>query len=167
MFKVFIDGSDDRLRLEDFAGEKVGWIHGNTFGFGRLPSEKIAIDAAVEGWQSLEKALQRGYPGRSARNVDKSKVRLVYDGAYEWVADGVRPLARLLRPFTTRNPERSFALEFLVPYHATQHVTIASAQAVLETVSRYIAGSSSEAPRLAHTLGQSTGEARALTGTAR
>jgi hypothetical protein len=167
MFKVFIDGSDDRLRLEDFAGEKVGWIHGNTFGFAGLPSEKIAIDAAVEGWQSLEKALQRGYPGRTARSVDKSNVRLAYDGAYEWVADGIRPLARLLRPFTTRNPERSFALEFLVPYHATQHVTIASAQAVLESVSRYLPGCSSEAPRSAPTRGQSAGEARALTVAAR
>jgi hypothetical protein len=167
MFKVFIDGSDERLRLEDFAGEKVGWIHGNTFGFGRLPSEKTAIDAAVEGWQSLEEALQRGYPGRTARSVDKSNVRLVYDGAYEWVADGIRPLARLLRPWTTRNPERSFALEFLVPYHATQHVTIASAQAVLETVSRYIPECSSEVPRLAATLSESTGEARALTAAER
>ena len=163
MFKVFIDGSDDRLRLEDLAGRKVGWIHGNTFGFGRLPSEKIAIEAAVEGWLSLEMALQRGYPGRTARSVDKSNVRLVYDGAYEWIADGIRPLARLLRPFTTRNPEESFALEFLVPYHATQHVTIAAAQAVLETVSRCIPLNSWDVPRLAPTFGESALDSRALT----
>jgi hypothetical protein len=163
MFKVFIDGSDDRLRLEDLAGRKVGWIHGNTFGFAGLPSETVAIDAAVEGWLSLEKALQLGYPGRTPRSVDKSNVRLVYDGAYEWIADGIRPLARLLRPFTTRNPEESFALEFLVPYHATQHVTIAAAQAVLETLSRCITLSSWDVPALASTLDKSTSHSRTLT----
>ena len=40
MFKVFIDGNDDRLRLENSAGRKIGWIRDRTFGFGGL--EKVA-----------------------------------------------------------------------------------------------------------------------------
>ena len=32
MFKVFIDGNDDRLRLENEIGERIGWIHGHTIG---------------------------------------------------------------------------------------------------------------------------------------
>src|ERR1043166_7240596 len=29
MFKVFIDGNDDRLRLEDPEGRNIGWIRGH------------------------------------------------------------------------------------------------------------------------------------------
>ena len=147
MFKVFIDGNDDRLRLENSAGRKVGWIRDRTFGFGGLASEKAALKAAVDAWRSLEKALQRGYPGRASRPVDESNVGLVQDGAYEWVADGFRPMARLLRPRTERNPEDSFALEFLAPSYATQHVTIAAAQAVWEALSEHIAPAPPNAAR--------------------
>lgn len=138
MFKVFIDGNDDRLRLEDTEGRTIGWIRGQTIGFGGLPSEKIALLAVPEAWMALETTLQRGYPGRAPRPVKKSNIDVVHDGAYEWVADGFRPLARLLRPHTGRNSEASYALEFLVPSYATQHVTIAAAQAVWEALSDYI-----------------------------
>lgn len=147
MFKVFIDGNDDRLRLENSAGRKIGWIRDRTFGFGGLASEKAALSAAVDAWRSLELALQRGYPGRSPRPVSESKVGLLHDGAYEWVADGFRPIARLLRPRTERNPEDSFALEFLVPSYATQHVTIAAAQAVWDALSGHIEPAPANATR--------------------
>jgi hypothetical protein len=139
MFNVFIDGNDDRLRLEDSAGRKIGWIRGHTIGFGGLTSEKAALRAAVDGWRSLEKTLQRGYPGRAPRPVNESNVGLVHDGAYEWIADGFRPMARLLRPHTEPNYGDSFALEFLGPSYATQHVTIAAAQAMWEVLSEHIA----------------------------
>jgi hypothetical protein len=138
MFKVFIDGNDDRLRLEDLEGREVGWIRGHTIGFGGLPSEKIALRAVPEAWMALETTLQRGYPGRAPRPVKKSNIDVVHDGAYEWVADGFRPLARLMRPHTGRNSEASYALEFMVPSYATQHVTIAAAQAVWQVLSEYI-----------------------------
>lgn len=138
MFKVFIDGNDDRLRLEDLAGRQIGWIRGHTFSFGGLACEKTALRASVDAWRSLEKTLQRGYPGRAQRPVNASNLRLLHDGAYEWIADGFRPIARLLRPRTERNSEDSFALEFLVPSYATQHVTTAAAQAVWEALSEFI-----------------------------
>lgn len=139
MFKVFIDGNDDRLRLENEFGDVIGWIRGNGFAFSGLPSEAAAIRAAVESWSPLEHTLERGYPGRAPRPINKSAVRIVHDGAYEWIADGVRPIARLLRPQTARNPDDSFGLEFMVPSYATQHVTIAVAQAVWEVVSTHVA----------------------------
>src|SRR5437868_9966313 len=138
MFKVFIDGNDDRLRLEDLEGRNVGWIRGHTIGFGGLPSERIAIRAVPEAWMALEIMLQRGYPGHAPRPAKKSNIDLVHDGAYEWVADGFRPLARLIRPYTARNSAHEFAMEFLVPSYATQHVTIAAAQAVWQVLSDYI-----------------------------
>jgi len=156
MFKVFIDGNDDRLRLENSTGRKVGWIRDRTFGFGGLASEKAALRAAVDAWRSLEEELQRGYPGRAPRPVNESNVGLVHDGAYEWVADGFRPIARLLRPRTERNPEDSFALEFLAPSYATQHVTIAAAQAVWEALSEHIASATPNAVRPATAPAPST-----------
>lgn len=138
MFKIFIDGNDDRLRLEDPEGRNIGWIRGHAIGFGGLPSEKIALRAVPDAWLALETTLQRGYPGRAPRPVKKSNIELVHDGASEWVADGFRPLARLMRPHTGRNSEASYALEFLVPSYATQHVTIAAAQAIWEVLSDYI-----------------------------
>jgi hypothetical protein len=156
MFKVFIDGNDDRLRLEDPAGRKIGWIRDHTLGFGGLTTEKAALWAAVDAWRSLEKTLQRVYPGREPRPVDESNVGLVHDGAYEWIADGSRPIARLLRPRTERNSEDSFALEFLAPSYATQHVTIAAAQAVWEVLSEHIASVTPDGAGLATALIQST-----------
>ena len=156
MFKVFIDGNDDRLRLEDSAGRKIGWIRDHTLGFGGLPNEKTALGAAVVAWRSLEKTLQRVYPGRAPRPVDESNVGLVHDGAYEWIADGSRPIARLLRPRTERNSEDSFALEFLAPSYATQHVTIAAAQAVREVLSEHIASATPNAAWPATAPTQST-----------
>ena len=154
MFKVFIDGNDDRLRLEDLEGKNVGWIRDHTIGFGGLPSEKIALRAVPEAWMALETTLQRGYPGRAPRPVQKSNIDVVHDGAYEWVADGFRPLARLMRPHTGRNSEASYALEFLVPFYATQHVTIAAAQAVWEALSDFIPVRPDDASRPAFTSNQ-------------
>lgn len=139
MFKVFIDGNDDRLRLEDPDGRKIGWIRGHTIGFGGLSSEKAALRTVAAAWLALERTLQRAYPSRAQRPVKESNINLVHDGAYEWIADGFRPLARLLRPHTGRNSEDSFSLEFLVPSYATQHVTIAAAQAVWDVLSDHIA----------------------------
>jgi hypothetical protein len=160
MFKVFIDGNDDRLRLEDSAGRKIGWIHGHTIGFGGLASEQAALRAAVDGWRSLETALEAGYPGRAPRPVDESNVALAHDGAYEWIADGLRPIARLLRPHTDRNYEDSFALEFLGPSYATQHVTIAAAQAMWEVLSDHVAFATADAAPPAVAPKQSTQRSR-------
>jgi len=137
MFKIFADGDDDRLRLEDSAGRRVGWIRGHTIGFDGLASEKAALRAAVEAWPSLETTLHREFPGRVKWAINRANIDLTRDGGSEWIADGSRPLARLLRPLTGRNADDSFALEFFVPSYATQHVTIAAAQAVGEVLSKY------------------------------
>jgi hypothetical protein len=167
MFKVFIDGNDDRLRLENSAGQIIGWIRGHGFGFNGLPSEKAAVRAAIGAWRPLETTLQSGYPGRAPRPIRESNVALVHDGAYEWIADGYRPIARLLRPNTERNSEDSFALEFMVPSYATQHVTIAVAQAVWEVVSQYISSATTREPLPADAPRSSTPASRSLAASAR
>lgn len=138
MFKAFIDGNDDRLRLDDQMGEKIGWIHGHTIGFAGFESEKDAMVAVVEASRALEGTLQRAYSTDYSRPLGSSKIRLMCDGAYEWIVAGFRPLARLLRPRTQRHREDSFALEFLVPSYATQHVTLAAAHSIWAVVSKYV-----------------------------
>ena len=138
MFKVFIDGNDDRLRLQNEIGEKIGWIHGHTIGFGGINSEEDALAVAVNASQALQKTLLRAYTGDTTLEPwPNSKIAVIHDGAYEWIVAGRRPLARLLRPQTERNAEDTFALEFLVPSYATQHVTIAVANAIWDVVSSY------------------------------
>ena len=138
MLKIFIDGNDDSLRLENPAGRKIGWIRDHTLGFGGFTNEQEAVSAAVDAWRSFDKTLQRIYPGRTSRPVRESNVTVVHDGAYEWIADGTRPIARLLRPRTLWNFEDLFALEFLAPSYATQHVTIAAAQAMWDVLSAHV-----------------------------
>jgi hypothetical protein len=147
MLKVFSDGNDDRLRLEDHGGKSVGWIRGETIGFVGLTSQEVAVRAVVRAWPSFEATLQRKYPGRAPRGLTKLKVRLFRDGAYRWVADGYRPLARLLSPGVGRNSEETFAVEFLIPSYATQHVTIAVAQAVWGVLSEYVTVAASGGPQ--------------------
>ncbi|HMI48775.1 MAG TPA: hypothetical protein VK481_08905 [Gemmatimonadaceae bacterium] len=139
MFKVFIDGNEDRLRLEDQNGEKIGWIHAHTIGFAGVESEKDALAAAAEASRALEVTLRRAYAGETILAPRNSKIELMSDGAYEWIVAGFRPLARLLRPRTQRNDGDSFALEFLVPSYATQHVTLAVAHSIWEVLSKYVA----------------------------
>jgi phage/plasmid primase-like uncharacterized protein len=148
MFKVFMDGNEDRLRLEDQNGEKIGWIHGQAIGFAGVQSEKAATAAAVEGSLALQKNLERAYGSDPSRPSQNSTIRSMSDGAYEWIVAGFRPLARLLRPHTQRHPEDSFALEFLVPSYATQHVTLAAAHSIWEVLSKYVTQNHS-APALA------------------
>jgi len=138
MIKVFMDGNDDRLRLENEWGQRLGWIRGQAIGFSGFPSPEAAKLAAVRAWRALEMILLRDYPGRIARPINESNVGIVHDGAYEWIADGNRPLARLLPPNAHRNSEDSFALELLVPSYATHHVTIAAAHAIWEALAEDI-----------------------------
>jgi|SRR5689334_1208086 len=138
MFKVFIDGDDDRLRLEDQTGRKIGWINGQAIGFGGIASEQEALIAAAEASQTLEDTLQRAYTGETKRPSRHSKIEVMSDGAYEWIVAGFRPLARLLRPRTQRNSVDSFALEFVVPSYATQHVTLAVAHSIWDVLSKYV-----------------------------
>ena len=153
MFKVFTDGNEDRLRLEDQNGEKIGWIHAHTIGFAGVESENDALVAAAEASRALEVTLQRAYASDTIRLPRNPKIELMFDGAYEWIVAGFRPLARLLRPRTQRNDEDSFALEFLVPSYATQHVTLAVAHSIWEVLSKYVGNHPGRAPATVTTGG--------------
>jgi hypothetical protein len=159
MLQIMPQG-DDAFRLVERGGRVVGWLRGATIRIGAFGSEREAVEAAVHGDRVLDAYLRGG--ARRTATPDPSRgddapwdvtpshpgeavtppgvppgLRMVHDGAYEWVVVGRRPVARLIRPSTawsvggepgtppagdTRSrvpgpagPERTFALEFVVP----------------------------------------------------
>lgn len=132
MLRILSDG-EDRHRLESASGARVGWIHGHAIGFRGIESESAAMRAAVSAARALEAILLREYPGRPRHEESAAKVKLVRDGAYEWIAVGARPLARLLRPVDDRPEDpfdSTFGIELVLPSYSTEGVAIQAAEAL-------------------------------------
>lgn len=126
MMKVLTTG-ESRHRLEEADGTHVGWIHGRALGFRGMRSEAEALAAVAAAWRSFDAALRRHYFGRPAHETTLDQLRLVHDGAYEWVTDGRAPLARLYRPGDVGG---DFAIELVLPTYASEGVAISVAQVV-------------------------------------
>jgi hypothetical protein len=136
MINVIGDGGDRRHVLEGTDGTAVGWIRGNVIGFGPLQSEERAVSAALAAWRALGGALRRHYSGWTQHAARPDQVRLVHDGAYEWVADGEHPLARLHRPPADARVG-SYAIELVLPTYASDGATVAIAQLLASVVEPY------------------------------
>lgn len=133
MLNVFETG-DGSFRLASQRDEDVGWIRGHAMGFGGLSTEAAAIAAAVAGNAAitgyLERTLGAGYEPPPATG----RVKLVHDGAYEWVSRGPVPLARLYRPGDDRRP--AFGVEFVLPSYVKEGALISLAQIVHHAITR-------------------------------
>ena len=55
----------------------------------------------------------------------------MHDGAYEWIADGAVPIARLFRPNAR---DASFAIELLVPSYISDRVAVAAVHAMADAL---------------------------------
>jgi hypothetical protein len=141
MLNVHMDG-DDRHRLEDQAGAQVGWIRGRAIGFTGLATERDALRAAATGSRALQVALRRQYPGWPQYEPAFEALKLVHDGAYEWVSDGKVPLARLVRPGAGTAGAR-YGLEYVLPSFASEGVAIAIAQALAYALQGHLTTTSS------------------------
>lgn len=137
MVRALADG-EDRHRLEDADGRDIGWIVRRAIGFRGFATQEDAIDAALASWRALEAALNREYAGRPKRDVSRERIRVVHDGASEWVSDGQLPLARLQRPHED-TAEASFAIELQLPSYATEGVTVAAAQVLARVIAPHVA----------------------------
>lgn len=146
MVRALADG-EDRHRLEDADGRDIGWIVRRAIGFRGFATQQDAVDAAFASWQALEGALNREYAGRPKREVSPDALRVVHDGASEWVSDGLLPLARLQRP-NGDTPDSSFAIELQLPSYATEGVTIAAAQVLARAIGAHVAEDRLAAPSL-------------------
>ena len=126
MIKVFADGENTH-RLEDSSGQAIGWIRGRVIGFRGVRSEEEATVAVVAAHGPLETSLRQHFPGWPSHTPSLARTRIVMDGAYEWIADGSHPLARLHRP-GQESDRGLFALEFVLPSYASEGVAMSVAQ---------------------------------------
>lgn len=123
---------DRKHRLETASGRALGWIHGHAVGLFGLRDETEALTWAPSLRLALDDALARQYPERYQPVRDFSNLRLVHDGAYEWIAAGEVPLARVHRP--SKRGENRFALEFVLPSYASERAATAAARILATTL---------------------------------
>jgi hypothetical protein len=115
-------------RLEDTDGNQVGSIRNGTIQLRGLTSKTDAIVAAMVAWETLDDALARAFAGWLRHRPVLGRLRVVHDGAYNWIADGPKPLARLLRMPMDGASGDTFAIEFVLPSYASEGVVISAAQ---------------------------------------
>jgi hypothetical protein len=108
----------------------VGWVRARAIGFGGFHTEEAAFAAALEGGRALATCLKREFGVRHPALSDTPHLRKVHDGAYDWIADGRVPVARLLQVETGAGATERFAIEFVLPSYATDAVAINAAQIV-------------------------------------
>ena len=125
-------------RIEGPDGTVVGWIRGRTVAFRGFADVDATLDAASPASVALEKVLRRQYPGWPHYEVAREKLRLVHDGAYEWVSDGSAPIARLIRP--ADGAREDFGLEFALPSYASEGVAIAAAHGLYIALAEHLGG---------------------------
>jgi len=136
MLSVFETG-EASFRLSDRHDEDVGWIRGAALGFDGFGSEADAIAAAVAGSQALAGYLDRLSGATQPSGRTTGRVRLVHDGAYEWVSRGSTPLARLYRPerdLPQRSRRRTFAVEFVLPSYVKSGSAISASQVLYHAI---------------------------------
>jgi hypothetical protein len=98
-------------RLEDADGKQVGSIRNGTIRLRGLNSRADAIVGAMIVWEALDAALAREFAGWPRHRPILGRLRVVHDGAYDWIADGSKPLARLLRMPMDRASDDTLAIE--------------------------------------------------------
>jgi hypothetical protein len=136
MLRFHADG-ENRYRLEGSEGRAIGWIRDRVIGFGGIRTEDQAISAIRAAVPVFDAALRRHYFGWPTRVTDGAELRLVHDGAYEWVSMGVQPLARLYRPEAS-GTRGDFAIEFVLPSYASEGVAISVAQLLGAAMQTYL-----------------------------
>ena len=146
----FLGDGDGKYRLVNAGDREVGWIRGRVVGFRGFDSEERAVAAAVAGAAALGTFLKK-QTGRRHLPEPSGPLRLVHDGAHEWVSDGRIPVARLGRPPTPAadvpaaapagdaaggSGDGSFSIEFVLPMAATEATAIQAAARVHAAIER-------------------------------
>jgi hypothetical protein len=129
-----IEIAEGSFQLLDGEGRDVGWIRGTAFGFRGFDTVEDAAAAAVAGSRALATYLQRTFGASTMPSDPGAPLRLVHDGAYEWISRAQYPLARLRRPVAGRQAGaedgRNFGLEFVLPSYVRAGAAISAAQRV-------------------------------------
>lgn len=130
MLHVLPDG-EGRYRLINGDGREVGWIRGRAVRFLGFVSEEEMVAAVRKAWRALQAVLARAV-GRAADGALPRQLRVVHDGAYEWISDGMIPIARVFRP---KSPgESSLAIELVMPSYTDEQLAKSAALAIADAL---------------------------------
>jgi hypothetical protein len=130
MVRVVSEG-DSKYRLEGPSGSDLGWIRGRAVGVTGYKSAGEALAAALSLRRTVDETL-RQFADSPRHELASKTVRLVHDGAHEWLAAGNVPIARLHRPGTRSSPHDAYALEFVLPSRIPESVAILVAQVLAD-----------------------------------
>ena len=121
--------------ISNAAGVAMGWTGTHTIGFGPFATEEAAIAAAAAAWPLMQSGLARHFSGWERVDVDAARLRVVHDGAYEWISDGRVPLARLYGPDLRGNR----SIELVLPSFASDGVAIVLAPVLAGGIEPFLA----------------------------
>ena len=124
---------DRKYRLEAPSGRVLGSIHGHAVRLFGVVDEHEALTSAPALRRALDQLLAREYPDRYRPAHDFVDLHLAHDGAYEWIAAGIIPIARLHRP-SAKSSNGGLAIEFVLPSYASERVTVAGAAILANTL---------------------------------
>lgn len=153
MVRIFAEQDGDH-RLEGTDGAAVGWVRGRGIGLRGFVDERRAVGAVAVAWRALDRMLRRQHPGWPRRELVVERLRIVADGADEWIVDGGARLARLIH-VADAPAAAPLAIELELPSFAGEGAAVAAAPFVAEAVRLHTdwigggdAGAGSEAPSL-------------------
>ena len=135
MFRVLGD-DEGRHRIESDDGAAIGFVRGRYINISGLAGESAAIRAAVPAARALDTVLRREYSGWPRYEPRLDALRVVHDGAYEWISDGAAPIARLLRPRS--DAEERYGLEFALPSFASEGFAVTAALALAHALAPHL-----------------------------
>jgi hypothetical protein len=138
MIAIIKDG-ENRYRIVDGKGAELGWIRGRALRFDGFRTDDAVMDAALRAWRALQSALRHEEVQARRHAPRLGRLRLVHDGAYEWISDGQIPVARLFRPPADAGPEATFAIELLLPSYASEALVMTAAREIAEAVRQHAA----------------------------
>lgn len=130
MITIMVDGNNGHY-LENADGSRVAHIRQRTVRLGGLESKAQAIAATVEVRRVFDAELARHLPGWTSTVPVAEQLRLVHDGAYEWISDGQKPLARLVRASFDGAMDKPWSIEFVFPSYVNDGVLISSAHVMV------------------------------------
>ena len=131
-----VNEGDGKYRLEDARGVAAGWIRGHSVGLTCFRSVADALHAAPRLHQTLDAVLRQQHPEWRRHQVRYDALQLVHDGAYEWIAAGNLPLARVYRRTPAALPNDTVSLELVLPSYATDATILSAALAIVESRGR-------------------------------
>lgn len=132
MLSIFETG-DENFRLVNQQDENVGWVRGNALGFDGFATESDAMAAALAGSEALKRYVARMVGSTEPTETPTGRLKVVHDGAYEWISRGKEPLARLYRPerdVPRRERSRTYGVEFVLPSYVRPGAVISASQVV-------------------------------------